>query len=67
MINKLFNSVVEDAVSTLSETINRIQNALDTNRRLEKEFEHHVLLAFKGAAKEKGFDCEAASTHGLLI
>ena len=65
MINELFKSLVDDAVSTLSETIDRIQNALDTNRRLEKEFEHHVLLAFKGSGKEKGFDCEAASTHGF--
>jgi hypothetical protein len=65
MVDELFQSLVEDAVSTLSDTINRIQNALETNRRLEKEFEHHVLLALKGSGKEKGFDCEPASTHGF--
>ena len=65
MVNELFESLVEDAILTLSETIDRIQNALESNRRLEKEFEHHVLLALKGSGKEKGFDCEAASTHGF--
>ncbi len=65
MVYELFKSLVEDAVSTLSDTIIRIQNALETNRRLEKEFEHHVLLAFKGAGKAKGFDCHPSSSHGF--
>jgi len=53
MVYNIFESLVDSAVSTLLETINRIENALETNRRLEKEFEHHVLLAFKGVGKEK--------------
>jgi hypothetical protein len=57
--------MIEEAISTLSETIDRIQNALETNRRLEKEFEHHVLLVLKVAGKEKGFDCESTSIHGF--
>ncbi|ABV78870.1 hypothetical protein [Rickettsia bellii] len=65
MVYNIFELLVESAISTLLETVNRIENALETNRRLEKEFEHHVLLAFKGAGKEKGFDCIPSSTHGF--
>ncbi len=50
-----FLIVIEEAVSILRSQKTRIKDSLATNRRLEKEFEHHVLLALIGASKGTGF------------
>jgi hypothetical protein len=65
MINDDFKELIEEAIITLKETNDRIQNSLVTNRRLEKEFEHHVLLALKGSGKQRGFECFASSAHSF--
>lgn len=65
MAQDLFQNLVEEVALTLSQTIDRIKNSLETNRRLEKEFEHQVLIAFKASGRKQGFECTASSEHGF--
>lgn len=63
---KEFVIIVEEAVQILLSQKNRIKDSLATNRRLEKEFEHHVLLALIGASKGTDFTFDAMeSAHAF--
>lgn len=56
---KNFIKIMDNALAVLEETKERIADSLVAERRLEKEFEHHVLLALKGVSKGSGFKFKA--------
>jgi hypothetical protein len=61
-----FTALVEKALSVLRDTSGRIKDSLTTNRRLEREFEHQVLLALKGVSVGSAFTFkEIHSEHGF--
>lgn len=61
-----FMEIVASAVSILESQKERIKDSLSTNRRLEKEFEHHVLLSLIGASKGTDFEFNAMrSAHAF--
>jgi hypothetical protein len=49
-----FCSLVEECLEVLRGSSQRIQDALNTNRRLEREFEHQVLLTLQAVARAHG-------------
>ncbi len=51
----LFVDLVKEAILVLQEDTKQIEDALTTNRRLEEEFEHHVLIALKAVSRQSLF------------
>jgi hypothetical protein len=56
---KQFLLIIDQAVAVLRQSDKRIQESLETNRRLEREFEHQVLLVLQGLSHNSPFSFSA--------
>ncbi len=60
----LFVDLVKEAILVLQEDTKQIRDALATNRRLEEEFEHHVLISLKAVSRLSPFTFQKMSSSG---